>query len=268
MQGSEPRYPGGDGSFRISQSSLETYLKCGLWYKLDRENRHRRCTVRMAVGTGVAAGARADNEAKLASGRGLELAALVERSIAGYETEVGASEVQASPVELAEGKDRTAAAARVYGLEVSPKIVDLLAAEDQVVAKLGEDIELCGRPDYCTRLGVGDLKTGQPWTQERADRSRQLTLYGALYCARTGAYPQRVWIDSVYHTPRGWHASRLLSMRTAGDYAALWAILRAVRDAIQQGVFLPAPEGAWWCSRAYCPHWCSCVVGGGRRQHE
>ncbi len=51
----EPRYPEkASDVFRISTSSVETYLGCGIRYGLERTLGYRRTTVPMAIGTAVA----------------------------------------------------------------------------------------------------------------------------------------------------------------------------------------------------------------------
>jgi len=263
----EPRYPQEtEGAlFRTSSSTIETYARCGLRHEMDQAIKHRRTNVAMAIGTAAHEGARKDNQHKKDHGRGLAAPDIVDAAVAEYEIETAEAEVLQSRLEIATGKDDTADAAYAYARQISPHVEQVLFAEFPVIARLG-DVELAGTPDYILRdLGVGDLKTGQPWTQDRTDRSRSLSAYGLLHHAQTGLYPRRVWIDSLYRSRRGWAWTRLWSYRTEAHYSDFWFVLNAARRGIEAGVFMAAPEGAWWCSAKWCPHWLACPAVAGRR---
>lgn len=244
------------GVFRLTQSDTETYLKCGIAYNLRREAKGRYATVRMMIGSGVAAGARDDNVARIA-GSCLPLPEIIERSVTAYEREAEASDVRDTKLEVAEGKDSTADAARTYALGVAPKMDGVLAAEEPVIARFEgvEGLELAGTPDVVTKDGIGDLKVGRPWDDGDADKSRQLTAYGLLHRAKLGAYPRRQWIDNVARHRGNWIARRIYTYRDESDYAAYLETMKRVRAGIEAGVFLPAPEKAWYCSTNWCPFW-------------
>jgi hypothetical protein len=140
-------------------------------------------------------------------------------------------------------------------------------AEKPLAARLGDDLEIVGTPDVVTIKGIGDLKTGRPWTSFRADRSRQLSVYGLLYKAKFGKYPQKVWIDSLGRQGQGrseWVFRRYWSHRTKEDYLAIVEILKRAREGIKKQIFLPASEDSWFCSPRWCVHYhyCKAVIGG------
>lgn len=261
---SRPVYPElTPGVPRKTQSEIETLLRCGERRRLEMESKHRHATVKMVTGSAVGEGAKCDNRAKAAGGEGLPLVEIIERSVAGYERELERSEISDSKLEQDAGKDDAANAARVYGLRVSPLVREVMFAEDPIVADVG-GMELAGTPDVITSDGVGDLKTGRAWDQADADGSRQLGFYGLLHKARTGEFPRRLWIDSIFRTAKGWNSQRLWTRRTGEQYAALLLVAEAAVKAEAAGVFLPAPEGAWWCSKIYCPfHSRGCRYFGG-----
>ncbi len=257
---SDPRYPAPEpGMTRLSQSMIERHLRCSLREELRKANPVRRTTVKMAVGSATAAAAKQDCIQKRS------LSDLVEIAVTAYEEEIGLCELWESRLEIGRGKDDSAAATRCYGTEVSSQITDVVQTEDIIIARIGADMELAGRPDVITAMGIGDLKTGQPWTQRRTDASRQLSAYSILYKARFGGYPRRVWIDSLSHIRNEWHAERLWSYRSADDCRAYWEIMRRVKASIESGIALPAPEGAWWCSKAHCEFWPVCPAVSRRR---
>lgn len=258
----DPRYPSAAaGTVRLSQSAIETYLRCGYRWEFDREAHNRRIrylTVPMAIGSAVARGAEVDNATKIAEGRGAPTADIVEASVVAYERDTRGAEIPESKSAISGGKDDAAAAARAFAMHVSVAISDVVECESPIAASVGYNLELVGTPDYVTADGIGDLKTGQPWTEARVHASRQLTAYSILHAARYGALPRRVWIDSMYRTRSGWDYIRIPSDRTENSVNAYLAIVESVRANMAAGATLPAPEGAWWCSPRWCPHWDRC----------
>jgi hypothetical protein len=240
---------------RASQSTIERYLRCGVRHELELACPTRRATIPMLIGSGVDQGAAWDLRAKL-EGWGVRptLGEVVEIAVAEYEAEAGESEVPEPRLEIERGKDDTAAAARAWGQQVSPQITAPIAVQEPLLAVL-RGVELVGTPDYLEALGVGDLKTGQPWTQERADRARQLSGYAILYRTRFRRWPDRVWIDSLSHYRGDWVFERLWSARSMADYAAFLQVMERAVRAMERGDALPAAEGAWWCSPRWCPWW-------------
>jgi hypothetical protein len=240
------------GSTRISQSAIEKYLKCGVRYFLDREQPQRRTTVALALGTGVARAAEVALRAKQ-RGSSVPLADICDLAVAEYDSAASSAEDGSRAIAL--GRNDAARAAEEFGLRVEPTITEIVAVEEPVVVELATGLELAGTPDVITQAGVGDLKTGQPWTQDRADKARQLTAYSLLYYARQGALPSRVWIDSIGHTGRAWRAERLWSSRTEAQLRSYVEIVRRVCSAIAQGTAVPAAEASWFCSPRWCPYY-------------
>jgi hypothetical protein len=261
----EPQYPPpAPGVLRIRQSKLETYLRCGLRYQFEEEERTRFATVKMITGSAVDAAARLDNQDKAGGGPGLKLPDIMAAAADGYEEELKVSEIVDSNIEINQGKDHAVNAARVFALKVSPQLSSVVEAQKPIIGSV-MGVELAGTPDVITEVGVGDLKVGQPWRQERVDRSRQLTQYGLLHKARFGEYPRRVWIDSISQAKGSWIAERLWSSRGQQDYRAVLDVVDRAVKGMKAGIALPAAEGSWWCSKAWCPfyHRCPAVSRGG-----
>lgn len=267
---SEPRYPATDDAFRISASSAETYARCGVRYFLDREYAHRYATVPILRGTALSEAAAADNRRKRRDGQGLGLADLVDLSVDSYKQGLRAHWLTESKLEQEAGIDDTAAVARVYGRECSHNFApeELLGVEErrelQIHDMTGIEFVAVGRPDLEVADGIVDWKTGQPWSDERARRSRQLTTYGLLFWATHGYAPR--WLSIVSFSKRGsrWEWDPWRTRRTEADYANHIEFLRRVVRAVRAGIELPAPEAAWWCSQRWCPYWATvCRFGKG-----
>lgn len=264
---SAPKYPPpAPGVFRITQSELEEYLKCGLRHAYSRQSPRRRATVAMTIGSAVSRAAAHDNRNKMERGFGLPLADIVEAGVNGYEDELKQTQVEGSLPELSAGKDEAADASRAYGLGISPLIQDVLGCEEPIIATIAPNFEIAGTPDVIDRAGLGDTKSGKEWSQIDVDHSRQLTLYSLLYFARYREFPPRVWIDNVYRSRNGWKARRIYSHRTPHHYAGIIEILKLAKAAIDAGIQLPPPEwGAWYCSPCYCPFFKTCIIQGAKQ---
>ncbi|MFQ5504366.1 MAG: PD-(D/E)XK nuclease family protein [Planctomycetota bacterium] len=249
----KPLFPPLTGKPRLSYSRLLVFLWCGVRYRFQYLERVAwRTTLAIARGAGVDEAAARDLRERCR----LRLPELVEIAVATYEGELAESETSESKLELAAGKDSTADAARTYGLCVSPKTPNPALVQEPIVADLGE-IELAGVPDYAVEVGGVqsplDLKVGRERTQSDARRSRQLTGNGLLVRARTGGLPEHVGFDSIFQVRGRWLHKRVWAERKTVDYVGLINTLKAAQGGIDAGVFLPAPEGAWWCSAKWCP---------------
>jgi hypothetical protein len=250
---------------RRSHSSIEAYLRCGVAYKKQYLEGDRRITTRMAVGTAIAAGAEKALRKRMITGEGISMVEICEVTRDAYQDEVTSSEV-VDHKSLAVAKDDAVQGSRVWRQMADKRYTkeDLICVEKELAARV-EGVVLEGRPDVFTREGVGDLKCGRQWQRQAADSSRQLTRYGLLYKAETGYFPQKVWIDNLYRVDRRyrWEFQRLRSDRTQVQYRAMVNLSRLVDQRIQDGVFSPAPESAWWCSHRWCPFFEECEYAGG-----
>lgn len=258
----QSRY-GSSSKFRINNSKLQLVLRCGLAFRNAEERTHRAATPAQVIGTSIAAAAELDNRTKMASTPRPSLAELVEAGVARFEQELAECEVDATKFELDHAKDAAASGSRAYGELLSPKIKGVLLAEEVVIAEIAPGIELAGTLDCVTEGVVRDTKSGRRWTQERADASRQLSAYSLLHEGRFGKLPDRVAIDSLYQQRGAWKAETLWSRRTERELSAFVETAERAKQAIEAGIFLPAAEGAWWCSCTWCPDWKKCTARPG-----
>lgn len=266
-----PKYPPRTpGVWRISQSELETYLRCGIRWQFEKEQKHRTATIPMVIGAAISELVKFDNEAKMNATRStLKLTEFHEVAQTAYERELRDSEVLGSGVEKENGRNDVHGAATGWLFLGSDKITDVVGAEKSMLCQI-DDWELAGTADTITKDTVRDTKTGQPWNQDRVEKSRQLTGYSLLIRANFGSYPSRVAIDNVWRQPRskgsdGWGVRTFWDVREERDFIAFIDVAMRARKAMDAGVVLPAPEGAWWCSRKWCPFWSRCpAVAAGR----
>ena len=158
--------------------------------------------------------------------------------------------------------------ARLYAAEISKKVVNVVAAEEPLLATLGE-LEIAGTPDAVLTRGFRDTKTGfLPWTQERADRSNQFTLYDILYEANFGKKAEIIAVDSINNNSNRSATSTIYTSRSQADRDALYQTMLMAKRLATEGIALPAPTGAWYCTRRHCPAWNRCPYQGGKGKGE
>jgi hypothetical protein len=228
----------------------------------------------MVIGTGAAEAARIDNQAKKDGVQEPSVSDIIDAGVAAYEEEIGKVECPQSRHEQKQGVDITANAARAYGKDISPQIKDVVLVEEPIVALIDDGIELAGTPDVITiEKDVGrvrDLKTGQPWTEQKVQASRQLTGYGILHRAKFHAWPSELCIDSIDlrsgQLPETASGYPIRTNRVVEDYNDFIEIAKMAVRNIKAGAALPAAERAWWCSSNWCPKWKKCPVMTGRRK--
>lgn len=261
-----PRYPPETpGLFRWTSSTLGDLLKCSTLFHLKRQYRHRATTVRQAAGSGLAAGALVDNLSKMAQGEGARTVDIVDACVEEYKSEIENSEVTDTELEQRQGIDLTAKFGRLYAKEVSPRVKDVVAAEEALLATMG-DIELAGTPDVITTQGVEDYKTGGSlWTQAKVDQSLQLSMYSVLYQAHFKRPPELLTIHSINNHSNRAKTSVIHTTRDQADIDSFYQVLQQARRLVDEQIMLPAPAGAWWCTKRWCEMWNRCPYQGGKK---
>ncbi len=107
---------------------------------------------------------------------------------------------------------------------------------------------------------VHDTKTrSKSPTAEEANRSIQLTAYSLAYRHSRKRKEEGLQLDVAVRnkTPK---IVQLPTERTNEQIERLLETMARAAEAIQQGIFLPAPEGAWYCSPKFCGYYASCKV--------
>ena len=106
-------------------------------------------------------------------------------------------------------------------------------------------------------LVIVDLKTAKrSYSQGDVDDNLQLTCYALLTLLETGKPPSGLRIDAIIRnkTPK---VQRLETSRTEHDYLRFWMLAKAVREAIEAGLFYPS--AGWACPTCefseHCRRW-------------
>lgn len=252
----DPRYPEFPGR-TISQSDIDTYLKCGALYFFRREHTGR-ATVAATAGSAVAHAAHFDNMIKMESGgwKRLKASEMVDLAVSRFEELCSTFEVAG---DRNDGLERAQGAAIAYHRDISPG-VDPVAAEEKLSAKLSARFRLVGQPDAFEQLAVRDTKTGRRWSAVSVHESRQLTGYGFLFEEKYGRPPERYAIDTIFREGKEWRGETIWTKRLGDQRSRFLRTVNQVVKGIDAGLETPAPAGAWWCSKEWCPFWNQCLV--------
>jgi len=252
----------------ISPSQIASYLRCGEMYR-------RRYICKEVIPPGIAlikgrsihTGAEANHRQKIESHKDMKKKDIVEIAVNdvdaikaedGYsltkeEQSVGAKKV------LGRVKDRIAIVAGLYAEEVAPTIQPILV-EETFRIELPGSYDLLGRIDYCDEKEIiGDIKTsGKSKSQADIDGSDQMTFYHLAYLNRFGHPPAGLRMDILVDKKIP-AVQPLTSTRDNQDYQILLNKINAMIAGLKAGVFLPAPENSWICSKKFCGYFSSCI---------
>lgn len=138
------------------------------------------------------------------------------------------------------------------------------AAHLNVAAREGYDF--VGEQDIVERttgdtdiLIIRDTKTSKKSPAKGvADESTQLSAYALASKVLDGKLPDAVVLDYLIDLKRETKVDSLSSKRDEEQVNAYLNRLVASVVAIQSGVFVPAPDTAWWCDARYCGYHSIC----------
>ena len=158
-------------------------------------------------------------------------------------------------------KDEGVKLVEVYHTEVAPAIQPESCEEVIPVALDGFPYDLkCVVDLVDDKQIVHDSKTrGKSPTAEEANKSMQLTAYALAYRVSRKEQERGLQLDVVVRnkTPK---IVTLPTQRTNEQIGRFLETMARAAEAIQGGVFLPAPEGAWYCSPKFCGYYGTCKV--------
>jgi hypothetical protein len=194
-----------------------------------------------------------------------------------FEREWAGGDIRLSDDEMADGlarvkahqKDAAVALSGLYRATVAPA-VNPIGFERRISVKPKDmDVTLTGTLDVIDSTPDGemvrDLKTAEKAPpQHEARYSPQLTHYGLLRLAETGALPPLYQLDVVWRTPKTL-TTDYRPLRTTRDMTDMhtWiARLNLAIERVKKGVLRPAVAGRdWWCSPTACGYWEMCPFG-------
>ena len=115
---------------------------------------------------------------------------------------------------------------------------------------------------------VRDLKTSsRSPSKEGIERNDQLNVYAIAYEAKHGEPPAGTALDYLIDTKTP-KTETLEAKPDAIDKEITIARMGKAIEAIETGIFPPAPSDWWGCSAKWCGYWDRCPYGGlGRSKH-
>lgn len=108
-------------------------------------------------------------------------------------------------------------------------------------------------------LVIRDVKTSKKSPSEDvAEKSNQLTAYAIASQVLDGKLPNALKLDYLIDLKRG---TKTMTVETKRDDLQAMSYLNRIVNgiaAIRSGVFVPAPDQAWWCDNRYCGYFQIC----------
>jgi len=258
-----------EGMSRLSHHRLWCYENCGALYKFEFIDQLRYVRSNLAIGIGTHETGRESNTRKKEEKPGLPPKEGSDISVAAYDEAMESGEKTETREEIDTGRDLAASAGSEYVQQVAPTIRRPKMVEEPVLVQLEEKIQVCGVIDLVEGEIVRELKTGKrAWTQDKADRSTQLTGYGVLYQAMEGQPPHEYIVDTMYHLKKGWVHKQVATTRGEEDFTAWQERIRMAEKGIQAGYFPPAAEGSIICRPSFCQFWNICPYVAHRPTNE
>jgi RecB family exonuclease len=108
-------------------------------------------------------------------------------------------------------------------------------------------------------LVIRDVKTSKKSpSEDTAEKSNQLTAYAIASQVLDGKLPDAMKLDYLIDLKKSTKTMTLTTKRD--DQQAMTYLNRIVNAiaAIRSGIFVPAPDQAWWCDEKYCGYFSLC----------
>jgi len=147
-------------------------------------------------------------------------------------------------------------------------VLDQKALHMNAAARDG--IDFVGEQDIVELIGteqlvIRDTKTSKKSPNDTAaHESSQLTAYALASKVLDGQIPNEVKLDYLVDLKGGVKPMTLASTRNLDDIDNYLSRLANSIATIRSGMFVPAPDTAWWCDKRYCGFWSTCPYARGR----
>lgn len=245
---------------KYHQSEIHTFLKCGKQWEF-RYLLGMKTPPKAALTVGRAVDKAVTNNLleKVRSGADLPLEAVLDGYSKEFDTE--AKETEWGEDDSGKQKDMGVKLVSIHHELIAPKIQPATVQEEFVIETdagydLGGTIDLTEKDDT-----VADTKTSKmAYGIEDLEGAIQPTLYDfafeAIHKRPAKQFRFDVLIKPTVKNPA--KVQQIAAKPTQRDREFLFDAIGQMHKAIQAGVTLPAPEGAWWCSKDWCGYWDKC----------
>jgi CRISPR/Cas system-associated exonuclease Cas4 (RecB family) len=214
-------------------------------------------------GTGMHAAAETNFKQKLESHEDLPMPDMIDAAVAAFESEIQKTGITLTKPEKAVGQDASIEAAKkdllqfVAGFAVyqAPHYQPVELPELTVRIPVPRSThDLLGKIDIIAEIDNKPGRRIRDWKTSKRKKSAvdaaetaQLTFYSAGHQVLFSEPPADVGLDNLVITSKGVTRQELVEQRDKDDFAVLASRLNAMEQGVKAGVFLPAPEGSWYC---------------------
>jgi hypothetical protein len=150
------------------------------------------------------------------------------------------------------------------------KVLHSQAEHMNAAATIDGGIDFVGEQDIVELIGtehlvIRDTKTSKKSpTATVVHESSQLTAYALASKVLDKQLPAEVKLDFLVDLKGGVKPMTVASTRNLDDIDNYLSRLAHSIATIRSGMFVPAPDNAWWCDRRYCGFWGTCPYARGR----
>jgi hypothetical protein len=245
---------------KYHQSQIQAFLKCGKLYDY-RYNQGIKSPPRAAltVGSSVDIATSANLTEKIKTKADKSLEEVLDIYSTAFDSR--AQETTWGEDDPGQQKDLGAKLVSLHHTAVAPTLQpETVQEEFHLSTDAGYD--LGGTFDVTDVNGlVRDTKTAKSaYDPDAISRALQPAMYDFAYESLRGrpaaGFQYDVLVKPTKTRPPVYQAVR--AVVSPADRAWLFGTITNVHKAIQAGVALPAPEGAWWCSQDWCGYWSMC----------
>ncbi len=245
---------------KYHQSEIQTFLKCGKqWefrYLMGIKTPPRAA---LTVGSSVDRAVTINLVEKMKNGSLLKKEAVLDAYSSDFETRK--KETEWGEDDSGKQKDIGAALVSLHCESVAPKI-EPASVQEEFVLETDAGYDLGGTIDLTEKSGVVvDTKTAKSaYDPDAVSGALQPALYDFAY-ESLNKKPSTGFRYDVLIKPTKTLPARSQTVEgkvTLKDREWLFEAIGQMHKAIEAGVTLPAPEGAWWCSKDWCGYWSRC----------
>lgn len=242
------------------QSEVQTFLKCGKqWefrYLLGIRTPPKAA---LTVGSSVDAGVTRNLVQKITSKKDLSVTEVLDV----YSTDFDLRKDETDWEDENPGaiKDMGASLVRAHHEKLAPQIQPK-TVQEKFVIELDGGFDVGGTIDLTEEDGtVADTKTSKnKYAEDSIHRALQPAIYDFASMVLTGKKPKAFRYDVIIKPTKtkGPEIQQVTGQVTEDDHAWFFNAVSNMDKAIKAGIALPAPEGAWWCSKDWCGYWDKC----------
>lgn len=239
------------------QSSIAMYLKCQKQY----EFRHIRGMVvppksALTVGRAVDTGVTHNLAQKIETRTDVPLDEVLDQYSTQFDKD--APDTDWDGDDAGAQKDLGAKLVELYHRDVAPD-VQPVAVQDQFRIEFESGYALGGTSDVIDENGfIRDTKTSKAkYDDDAVSNSLQATVYDYAYEAKNGKKAKGFIFDVLKKTKKPEY-QKVQGEVSDHQREMTFEAINTMHENIKTGRFLPAPEGAWWCSKDWCGYWSLC----------